>query len=38
MRFSKVVLPLPVLPMTAVVRPGPARRFTPLSTAASAPG
>ena len=33
-----MVFPLPVLPMTAVVRPGRATRSTPHSTGSSAPG
>ena len=37
-RLSSVVLPLPVLPMTAVISPGRAVRSTPHSTGASAPG
>ena len=34
----RVVLPLPVEPMTAVVRPGSAVKLTSCSTATSAPG
>ena len=37
-RFSRVVLPLPVAPMIAVVVPGLAVKETPSSTGASAPG
>jgi hypothetical protein len=37
-RFSRVVLPEPVLPMMAVVWPAVQRRLTPDSTACSAPG
>ncbi len=33
-----MVLPLPVLPMTAVTSPGWAARLTPHSTGSSAPG
>ncbi len=37
-RFSRVVLPLPVAPMTAVTVPGAAVKLTPSRTGASAPG
>ncbi len=38
MRLTRVVLPLPVPPMIAVVRPGSAARLMSCSTGSSAPG